>query len=220
MGDPDLSIESDVAVYYSALAQDYDAVQLTPELAAEQRTLASMAEKQLAGRTVLEVACGTGRWTGSLLPHVSNIFATDRSIEMLVVAATRLHNVGHCYLAAVDAYNLNALRSESFTGALIAFWASHVPRQRLGLFFSDLHRTLARGATVFVCDNRHMAADFRLELTDSNGNTFQARTDRHGTSILKNFYSKHELLVAVAPTATAVRFNQTPHYWALAYSVQ
>src|SRR3989337_2110060 len=73
--------------HYRAIAQEYDEHAL-PFPGGDELSAAIDAFRP-AG-TVLELACGTGHWTGQLLRHADEITAVDASPEMLAIAQARI----------------------------------------------------------------------------------------------------------------------------------
>ena len=56
--------------YYAARAGEYDRIYQKPERQVDLRKIESWLQTTLAGRAVLEIACGTGYWTQFYSPAV------------------------------------------------------------------------------------------------------------------------------------------------------
>jgi len=207
--------------YYAVRADEYDAVYAKPERQADLREIERWLPAELAGESVLEVACGTGYWTRFIAPVASSVVAIDASPETLRIARTRVP-AGHVSFRIGDAYALP--RSDPKFGAAFAgFWLSHVPLERRREFLLGLHATLESGARVVLLDNLFVeGSSTPISERDAAGNTWQSRTLRDGSvhRVLKNFPTEGELRALVeASGGEAATHHMWKHYWALAYRV-
>ena len=82
---------ADMRAYYAERTPYYDAVYLKPERQADVAFLREHLPARLHGRTVLEVACGTGYWTQHIAPVVRRMVATDLTAEPLAFARQHPH---------------------------------------------------------------------------------------------------------------------------------
>lgn len=212
---------ADLRSYYAARAREYDRVYLKPERQADLRAIEAWLPPVLAGRSLLEVACGTGYWTQFLAPAVSRLVALDAAPETLQIARERIP-ADHVAFALGDAYSLPFMRG-TFDNAFAGFWFSHVPKGRLRAFLDGLHAALAPGAKVVFLDNRFVAGSSTPVCgSDAEGNTYQERRLADGSvhRILKNFPSEQELREAAGDCARSFRHVQWEYYWAVEYLVQ
>jgi len=209
--------------YYAARAEEYDRVYLKPERQADLRQIEAWLPARVAGRRVLEVACGTGYWTRLIAPVASEVLALDAAPETLDIARRRvppervLFSVG-------DAFALHeCLRtSQRFDAAFAGFWWSHVPRARLRGFLQGLHACLEPGSRVVFLDNRFVpGSSTPVSEADAQGDTWQQRRLDDGSThrVLKNFPTEAQLSEAVAGLATDVHVTTWAYYWALEYLV-
>ena len=76
--------------YYAARAGEYDRVYEKPERQADLRQIEAFLPPMFAGRSVLEIACGTGYWTRFIARAAKAVFAFDASAETRRVAARRV----------------------------------------------------------------------------------------------------------------------------------
>jgi ubiquinone/menaquinone biosynthesis C-methylase UbiE len=120
---------ADQIAYYRARANEYD-----EEFAGahDPALVAALAEGEPRGN-VLELACGTGAWTSSLITHpVDSILAVDAAPEMLAVHEQRIADPRVRRLRA----DIFAWRPpEQFDFVTFAFWLSHVPPARFDAFW-------------------------------------------------------------------------------------
>ncbi len=207
--------------YYTARASIYDAMYAgTPQPWVQ--TMIQALQTTLAGRHVLELACGTGHWTSYAAQVARSVTATDIAPAMLALARQKLcahHNVT---VIAGDAYQLDQLAGD-FTAGLAIQWLSHVPKARLSSFLAHWHARLGAGATVFLGDNRRRADD-RDPLISIPGdpNSYEIRTlpDESQHTIIKNYYTADELRALLAPIADDLQLSMGERWWWLSYTVR
>lgn len=206
--------------YYAARAGEYDRIYAKPERQDDLRRMEQWLGQAFAGRTVLEVACGTGYWTRFYAPAARRVIALDAAEETLRIARTRVP--AHVLLVQGDAYRLPAT-GHAFDAAFAGFWWSHVALGRIDEFLAGLHAALAPEAKVVFIDNRFVAGSSTpVSERDAEGNTYQTRTLADGSShrVLKNFPSADELLARVAPHARCKAYREWDHFWGLEYTVR
>ena len=145
--------------YYAARAGEYDGVYQKPERQADLRQIEQWLPSVLSGKTVLEVACGTGYWTQFIAPVASSVVAIDSAPETLRIAERRVPS-GNVLFQVGDAYAL-AQGSRRFSAAFAGFWFSHVPLERQREFLRGLNSALEPGAKVVLLDNRSSKAALR-----------------------------------------------------------
>jgi demethylmenaquinone methyltransferase/2-methoxy-6-polyprenyl-1,4-benzoquinol methylase len=210
----------DLQEYYGARAREYDSIYSKPERQGDLRKIESWLPEVLAGRAILEVACGTGYWTQFLAPAATRVTALDAAAETLEVAKSRPGN-SSVHFVLGDAFRL-PLGTGAFEGAFAGFWISHVPRSRVPEFLDELHRTLRSSARVVFLDNRYVeGSSTPVTEMDADGNTYQMRRLSDGTShrVLKNFPSEGELRHALPRRCTGVRYHEWQYYWAIEYGL-
>ncbi len=205
--------------YYAARATEYDKVYTKPERQADLRQIEKWLPNVFAGRSLLEVACGTGYWTQYLALHCAHVLAVDSALETIQVAQSRVPP-GKVEFIVGDAYSLPH-QPKSLGAGFAGFWWSHIPRAKIGDFLLGFHAALEPGAPVVFLDNRFVpGSSSPITEQDAGGNTYQTRLLSDGTShrVLKNFPSKQELLAAVSSFAAGLRYHEWEYYWALEYT--
>ena len=215
-----------LARYYAARAGEYERVYLKPERQADLAALDARLRAVLAGRDVLEVACGTGYWTERYAPAAASVLATDVGEEVLRLARAKPYPPARVAFAVADALAPMAApevaAAAPFSGALAAFWWSHLPVARLGAFLDGLHAALAPGAVVALCDNRFVAGSSTpIAHADAEGNTYQERRLADGSRhvVRKNFPAEADLRAALAGRGENVEVCLLDYFWLLTYVV-
>jgi SAM-dependent methyltransferase len=181
-------------------------------------------EGDVAGRDLLEVACGTGNWTQVLAHRAHRVLATDVSEAMLEIARAKEYSGGQVTFAVADAYALDGVAEGEFSAAFAADWWSHVPHSRLGSFLSVLHGKLRGGSRVVFLDMLEShAPEFGHYRVDSEGNRIYRRRlpDGREFDVIKNFPTERQLRATVASVATDIEVRKYPELarWTLSYGV-
>jgi demethylmenaquinone methyltransferase/2-methoxy-6-polyprenyl-1,4-benzoquinol methylase len=211
---------AEMHAYYASRAPYYDAVYLKPERAKDIAFLSGYLPTAFAGRSVLEVACGTGYWTHHIATSAARLVAVDSGREPLSFATLR-PNVERVTFRLEDAYDLPEDLGE-FDAAFAGLWFSHVPIERRARFIRSLHARLRSRAKVIFIDNSEVQCrEWPIVETDAHGNTFQRRElrDRSVHRVLKNFPKEDELMQFFAPLASALSFRHLDNFWLLEYEV-
>jgi len=207
--------------YYEQRAPEYEAIYQRddPVRRAEQRAIASAMRASLAGRTVLEIACGTGYWTAVIADVAARVVAIDISPSMLAVARRRGLDSTRVEFRQADVYELDALPG-TYEAACANFWLSHLPRQRLGPFLRQLHARLAPHAHVFMADNVFVAGlGGALVTRPGCDDTYKRRTLNDGTTheIVKNYFTEGELRELLTAHARELNLHFGQCFWWLSY---
>lgn len=139
--------------YYRARAPEYDRVYAERE---DLRELLAVADELPIAGDVLELACGTGQWTGALAARARSVTAVDASPEVLGIARARAASPNVRFEPA-DVFRWQPPRR--YDTVFFAFWLSHVPPSRLGDFWHTVATALApHGKAVFIDEGPGAAA--------------------------------------------------------------
>lgn len=179
---------------------------------------------EVAGKDVLEIACGTGNWTQVLSKRARSVVATDLIEGYLVEARKKPYENGNVAFRAADAYRLDGIAG-GFTAAFAADWWSHVPLSRMGAFIETLHGKLRPGARVVVLDMlRSPELEKWFSHIDDEGNVVQKRTLPNGRTyrVIKNFPSERELRDRLGNRAVDIEYREDKALlrWVLTYSAR
>ncbi|MEP7085212.1 MAG: class I SAM-dependent methyltransferase [Betaproteobacteria bacterium] len=212
--------QSELQRYYAQRAAEYESIYARPERQQDLALLRIEVSEAFRGRTVIELACGTGYWTSHIARHAAQVDAFDINEETLAIARAKGLDPARVRYALGDAYAppATALYDAAFAG----FWWSHVAARDLPRFLAGLHRVLRPGARVVFLDNRFVAGSSTpIARVDDNGDSWQVRTLGDGTrhEVLKNFPAPDALRDVVAPFAAAAEVRVFDYYWLLDYTL-
>ena len=208
--------------YYRRRAGEYEAIYAKPERQRDLRLLEARVAERLAGRRVLEVACGTGYWTQYIARTAKKVHACDINEAVLEIAREKRIAPGRAEFFKADAISLEGAPS-GCDAAFAGFWWSHVKKGELARFVESLARRLERGALVAILDNKYVeGSSTAISRRDSAGNTYQKRRLANGNEyeVLKNFPTAPELTQAVRGIAHDARLEELAYYWLLVFTLR
>ena len=132
--------------YYRRRASEYDMTAYGDVDAARARITRVVAALRPAGN-VLEIACGTGLWTGALAGAASTVTAIDAAPEAIDIARGRV-KAANVRFEIADVFSWAA--ATRFDTVFFAFWLSHVPASRSEQFWRQLRGLLAAGSDEII----------------------------------------------------------------------
>jgi 2-polyprenyl-3-methyl-5-hydroxy-6-metoxy-1,4-benzoquinol methylase len=209
--------------YYDQRASVYDDMYLRrdPMWRKDLESLADEMAKALSGRSVLEVACGTGFWTEIVAKTAKRVVAVDSSEKMLELARKRKKRSAIVEYVHCDAYSLEEISSK-FDAGLANFWFSHVPKSRIEEFLCGFHNRLERSAIVFMADNRYVPGIGGQLITKLGiEDTFKLRECSDGSKheVLKNYYDRDALEQLFTSQASDLKIHEMQYFWSVQYMV-
>jgi demethylmenaquinone methyltransferase/2-methoxy-6-polyprenyl-1,4-benzoquinol methylase len=208
--------------YYAKRAAMYEQVYDKPERQHELEWLRHRVPEIFRGRTVLEVACGTGYWTQFIAREAARVHACDINEAVLEIAREKPIPAGRVSFFKADAVTLEGAPA-GCTAAFAGFWWSHVKKSDLAKFVANLSAKLAPGAVVAILDNRYAeGSSTAISRRDAEGNTYQMRPLPNGEEyeVLKNFPTPEELAEAVRPVAREAHLETLTYYWLLVFTIR
>lgn len=218
---PAFATEESMRAYYAQRAPEYEAVYHKPHRQPSLRRIEAWLAEAFAGRTVLEVASGTGWWLPHAASRATRWWATDLNPETQAVAQAK-ELPASVRFARMDAYTLQGLPADKFDSCFAGCWWSHVPLQRLDAWLATLHAALPAGTRVVMLDNAYNEGDVHPVLRhDEHGNGYQTRQLSDGSTheVLKNFPSAAEAIARLGPRARDAQWHDFTHYWLLSYTL-
>ncbi|MGW6195952.1 class I SAM-dependent methyltransferase [Kribbella sp. NPDC055110] len=203
----------ELAGYYRERAGEYDAVYEKPERQEDLARLRALLPPLVEGRSVLEVAAGTGYWTTALASTARSVVATDFNEEPLAITRTRSYGSADVRFRTADAYDLGAVEGR-FDAIFAGFFWSHVLRADVRRFIEGLRERVEPGGVVILADNRYVeGSNYPITRATADGDTYQTRqlSDGRTFDVLKNFPSREEFAVQVAPAE--VEWTELAYFW-------
>jgi len=208
--------------YYSKRAREYEQVYEKPERQRELEWLRRRVPEVLRGRTVLEVACGTGYWTQYIAPAAKRVYAFDINEPVLEIAREKRIPAGKATFFKGDAVSLDNV-PPGCNAAFAGFWWSHVKKSDLAQFVATLATRLEPGSVVAILDNSWAhGSSTPISRKDAEGNTYQVRTLANGDAfeVLKNYPTTEELADAVRGVAREAHLEALQYYWLLVFTLK
>lgn len=208
--------------YYAKRASEYEQIYEKAERQDELEWLRGRIPALFEGRTVLEVACGTGYWTQYIARSAKKVHACDINDSVLEIAREKpiaRDKVEFFKADAVTLENVPAGCDAAFAG----FWWSHVKKSGIERFVANLATRLEPGARVVILDNLYVEeSSTPVSRRDAEGNTYQKRRILTGEEyeVLKNFPTAGELRAAVAGVAAEAHLESLNYYWLLVFTLK
>jgi SAM-dependent methyltransferase len=216
-----IRIAAVLADYYRRRAEEYDALYATAAWQSDLPVLHDWLIAQVRGKTILEVAAGTGYWTAVAAPVASAIVATDINPAMLEITSAK--NLGvHVALVQANCWALPRF-STAFQVGMAHLWWSHVRKQDRGRFLSHFASRLLERATLVMIDENHVRdVGMPIGRCDAAGDTYQTRWLGNGErfEIVKNYPDQAELEDSVGEICEDVAVLELTHFWALRATVR
>ncbi|MBN3563001.1 class I SAM-dependent methyltransferase [Aliamphritea spongicola] len=208
-------MQTELKEYYKNRATEFDEIYTRPERQQDIQQLTAFLKNSLAGKHVLEIACGTGFWTQKYSTDAASVLATDYNEAVLQVARSKDYSNPNIEFVADDAYSLSNV-SQKANACYAGFWLSHVEKNKLSPFIQTLHKNLEPGSTVIFADNLYVEGNSTpISRQDAEGNTYQTRTLKDGTrhDILKNFITEEDFHSLLSDSVKNLHYKKLGHFW-------
>lgn len=202
--------------YYRDRAAVYDEFYQVERRKADLATLGGWVADQIRGKTVLEVAAGTGYWTAVAAPVARAITATDLHPETLSIAKQRGFGKSVTLITA-DAYRLPDF-PRPFDVGMAMMWWSHVRTQCQKEFLKQFVDRLHVGSTILMIDQFYIEGlSNPISREDQFGNLYTVRTLAGGAKyeIIKNYPSDDDLRATFGAKCDDIVITRLGEFWAL-----
>ncbi len=169
---------------------------------------------------VLELAAGTGIWTGELLRHADRVTVVDASPETLAINRAK-H--GDERVERIEADLFAFVPPRRFDVVFFSFWISHVPVARWDDFWALVARSVTRDGRGFFLDSARPAhslangpagwsASKLAEATDARASgavTERELRDGSRFRVIKRYWDPPELAADLAARGWDARVAET-----------
>lgn len=199
--------------YYEQRINEYERIYAKPERQQDLLWLEQQLMQQLAGRHVLELACGTGYWTRRIARNAETIVASDASTK-LVDTAVKSCDSDNVSGLTIDAFKLPDCRD--FNAIVAGFFFSHLLIQQRFQFLHEIRQRCSPHTLLLLFDNRYVeGSSTTLSRTDEAGNTYQQRSLEDGCrfEILKNFPDSDELQKTLQTVLLKPSVRTSQYFW-------
>jgi len=202
--------------YYQKRAPEYDKIYFrdNPDRQAELANMYTVSRQVLAGRHVLDLACGTGFWTKIVSERAKTIIGIDINPATLA-EARRKHFSCPTHLVLGDFFHLPIAAGKA-DSLLATYVISHVRREDLPRLRDEICRIIEPGSPAFMCDNNPLCETQPEMIWDEeNVNSYKRRRLENGEEylILKNYFERRELDDIFASWGAVERLTYDAYYW-------
>jgi SAM-dependent methyltransferase len=211
-----------VARYYALVADGYDAIEEDEERTEDLEDVADGVAGLVEDMTVLELACGTGRWTEVLADVADHVIAVDINPAMLDQARERGLDEDLVTFVQADALDLpDGLVPDDVApvkAVFIGFWWSHLTRAHQDRLLASLRARCGKDVLLVVLDDNDVeGVSLPVARTDAQGNTWQIVTmpDGERIELPKNYPTDSSLKKRLGNVAREVRVARWDTCWVL-----
>lgn len=199
--------------YYEQRQREYEAVYAKPERQEDLAWLEDEVLRQVSGRCVLELACGTGYWTRRICRTARSVHATDASTQLTASALASCRG-GNVTSGVLDAY---AVPENIDHECIVAeFFYSHVPVNEREPFVAGIANAVMPGCRLVLFDNRYVeGSSTPIARRAATGDTYQLRELSDGSTheVLKNFPALSKVAAALSRYFGRVSIQESRYYW-------
>lgn len=184
--------------YYDVRApwhDDYMSFTSNEQMENRQKPIIDIFEKELFGKKVLEIACGTGNWTEVLAKRANEVTAIDSSSQSLYLAQTKLADYKNIKFIETDIFDSEKITSE-YDLIFSADWFSHIPIELIPDFIKLVQSKLSANAQLITVDmSTNEYFENENNYFDENGNRVSTRELPNGEQfhVIKNFFTEKRL---------------------------
>jgi SAM-dependent methyltransferase len=206
-----------VARYYAKTAADYDIKEEDPEREADLEEVADGLAPLVAGQTVLDLACGSGRWTEVLAADAARVIGIDVNDAMLELARERGLPADKVTFRQADGLDLpDDLGPVDVV--FIGFWWSHLTRDGQERLLAGLRARVGKGTQLIVLDDEYVdGISEPVARTDAQGNTYQvvSAPDGERFELPKSYPTDSALRKRLGNVAREIRIARWESCWVL-----
>jgi demethylmenaquinone methyltransferase/2-methoxy-6-polyprenyl-1,4-benzoquinol methylase len=169
---------------------------------------------------ILELAAGTGNWTGQLAQMADHVTAIDASEEMLELNYAKA-KVAHVHYEEHDLFLWEP--AGEYDLVFFGFWLSHVPPSRTPEFLAKVYRATKPSGHIFLIDSLpHETSTAADQSIATHADARQKRTLNDGREfdIIKVYYQPDTLLRLLTAAGFQAEAHTTGSYFIYAHGVR
>lgn len=179
---------------------------------------------------VLDVAAGTGIWTGELLRTAGHVTAIDSSAEMLEINRRRANSPHVTYIQA-DLFYWQPVMV--YDAIFMGFWLSHVQAAQLFDFVGTMVDALKPGGKIFFVDSLPEATSTAKDMVDELSRVIQHSppdieqtvisrrlNDGREFKLFKIFYRPQDLIGRFEPYGINLTVTQTERFFMVGWGTK
>jgi ubiquinone/menaquinone biosynthesis C-methylase UbiE len=188
-----IALDEQIA-YYKSVAGSWSS---RPVPEADRLAALSWLREEAPCGDLLELACGTGRWTVALLDSVRTITVLDSSAEMLAINRRKCSSALDARpipYRAIEANIFSWLPDAQYDVVFFAYWLSHIPTTAFGLFWQIVRQSLNPHGRVLFVDSRRVVRRWREKTLELAGSETRIGGDGNVYRIIKKYHERDELL--------------------------
>lgn len=210
--------------YYNARAPEYEQIYYRddPQRRKEIDDEAEFVRGLAAGKTVLDLCCGSGYWTHQLSQTADLVVGSDVAHEMINQAIGKEYR-SPVHFVRSDIYQL-PFRLQAFDLVTLGFWFSHHPRQDYDQLLDLIAGPLKSSGKIWMIDNNPPAEGANQDTVgrDQAGNNRKRRLLSDGSefTIIKNYFDRDLLEQIFSPKFHIERLVHQKYYWSVVLSVR
>jgi 2-polyprenyl-3-methyl-5-hydroxy-6-metoxy-1,4-benzoquinol methylase len=212
-------INNDLVTYYKDRAQEYEKIYSKPERQGDLQKGIDILQKIFAGKTVHEIACGTGYWTEKISKTAKSVLGTDINEAVLEIAREKDYGKADVRYEQADVFTYKS--DSKFDSLFGGFIWSHIKLEGLKQFLTKVNEVVEPGGTVVFMDNKYVeGSSTPVTKTDAAGNTYQSRHLEDGSIhlVLKNFPGDDFLTNQVKHFGKDIQYIGLDYFWILIYT--
>ena len=216
MSDPVRDLLDEQIAYYRERAGEYDATSMPDgdPYAVHAEAIRAAVRGAVGGR-VLEIAAGTGQWTGLLADIADELLVTDASPEMLELNRAKVGERANVRYEVADAFAMPA--SHAFDTVFFGFFLSHVPPSRFEAFWAVLDGLVAAGGRVVFVDEAAPGVSNEEWIDRAAGIVHRRLQNGSAHRAVKVLWRPEELEARLDGLGwTASVHEERPFYWGIA----
>lgn len=192
-----------------------------PDLHGEQARMASESREAMRGRSVLDIASGTGTATREIAGTAACVLGIEAAPNMLT-AAREYENPANVRYQAGDAFDLSGVRGR-FDGGFVSGFFHVCPSSSYDAFLGGFHDRLEGGATVFMRSSRPTSPDARSRLFRVEGeeDQFMTRQLSDGSEyiMVENDPSEDDFRRVFEPLSRNLKIHIGNYWWWIRYEL-